>query len=73
MHRATRRISILLIAMFAFSGLALAGTAGASTPAKSADSCAAQVKKFATINGLSSKDAQDPANLGKIAGKVANV
>jgi hypothetical protein len=75
MHRATRRISILLIAMFAFSGLALAGTAGASTPAtaaKPASSCAALIKKYTKLSKINPGSVQNPKDYKKLFGQASD-
>lgn len=68
-----RRISILLIAVLAFSGLALSsGVAGASTTAtkQSAASCAALMKKFDRLSGLN--QSQNPKDLGKVFGQASS-
>jgi hypothetical protein len=70
-----RRISILLIAVFAFSGLALSsGVAGASTTAtkSSTASCAALVKKFDGISGVNPSSTKNPKNLGKVFGRASS-
>ena len=74
MPRATRSISVFLIALFACSGLAFAGTAGASTPATkaSATSCAALLKKFDGVSNVSPSRGRNPKDLGKLFGKASD-
>ncbi|MCU1459691.1 MAG: hypothetical protein JWL73_3783 [Actinomycetia bacterium] len=67
-----RRISILLVAVVALTGLGLSAGAAGATTTKSSSTCGTLAKRFSGLSGIDASAAKNPKDLSKIFGNASN-